>query len=175
LRTSLFPTGAAPAGMLPQIRQLLDEAFAEDFTDDDWEHALGGWHVVVLEGSTPVSHAACVPRILEAAGPFRTGYVEGEATAPRRRGQGLASLALSELGMLIRRNFELGALSTGSHTLYERLGWERWRGATFVRRGDELSRTEEDDDGLMVLRFGPSRELDLSATISCEERSGEDW
>lgn len=176
MRTRLFTTEAAPAGLLAQIRQLLDTCFGPEFSDNDWEHTLGGWHVVVLDGSTAVSHAACVPRLLEAVGrSFRTGYVEGVATTPARRREGLASLALAELSTLIREHFEIGALSTGCYRLYERLGWERWRGPTFARQDGELIRTEEDDDSVMVLRFGPSLGLDLDAPISCEARSGDHW
>ncbi len=125
--------------MLELIRQLLDEAFEGEFSEDDWEHTLGGWHVVVLEAGVPLAHAACVPRILEAAGRrIRTGYVEGVATASQRRRQGLASCAVSQLGRLLRRHFEMGALSTGSYRLYERLGWERWRPISCdARIGDE--------------------------------------
>ena len=75
----------------------------------------------------------------------------------------------------VRREFTLGALGTGRHTFYERLGWERWRGATYVRREAELVRTEEDDDDVMVLRFGPSAAVDLADAISCDARPGDDW
>ena len=43
------------------------------------------------------------------------------------------------------------------------------------RSGDGLIRTLDEDDGIMVLRFGSSAEIDLSASISCEARSGDDW
>jgi aminoglycoside 2'-N-acetyltransferase I len=166
----------APAGSLERIRGLLEEAFEGQFSEDDWEHTLGGWHVVVVDRGSLVSHAACVPRVLDAAGrAFRTGYVEGVATAARRRREGLASLAVSRLTPLIHRHFEVGALSTGSHSFYERLGWERWRGPTFAHQGGELVRTREDDEGLMVLRFGPTLELDLAVAISCDPRSGDPW
>ena len=69
----------------------------------------------------------------------------------------------------------MGALSTGTYPLYERFGWERWRGPTFARRGPQLLRTEEDDDSVMVLRFGASLQLDLTAPISCPARGGDDW
>ena len=176
LRTHVLTTGEAPGGLLEKVRQLLEDAFEGDFSDDDWEHTLGGWHVVITEGSAPVSHAAVVPRALEVGGRrLRSGYVEGVATAPGRQRGGLGSFAMSQVADLLRGRFEIGALSTGRHSFYERLGWERWRGPTFVRRGSELIRTEEDDDGLMVLRFGPSLELDLTAPISCEARTGDDW
>jgi len=158
------------------VRGLLDRAFDEGFTGEDWEHALGGWHVIATEGGATVAHAAVVPRALVAAGrPMRTGYVEGVATAPSRMGEGLGSLVVSKITSLVRDEFELGALSTGRHHFYEHLGWERWRGPTFVRQGEELIRTEDDDDGIMVLRFGPSQNLDLTASLSCESRSGDAW
>ena len=68
------------------------------------------------------------------------------------------------------------ALSTSATAFYGRLGWERWRGPTYVRRGDgSLERTEDEDDGIMVLRFGPSGEVDLTSPICCEDRPGDAW
>jgi aminoglycoside 2'-N-acetyltransferase I len=166
---------AAPAGLLDDVRRLLDSAFG-DFSDDDWAHTLGGWHVVVTDGGRVVSHAAAVPRTIEVDGePFRAGYVEGVATAPDRRGHGSGTQAMKELGSVIRSRFELGVLSTSRPGFYERLGWERWCGPTYVRHPGGLRRTADEDDGIMVLRFGPSQDVDLSALISCEERPGDDW
>lgn len=171
-----FTTAEAPVSLLKQIRRLLDEAFAGGFSDDDWEHTLGGWHAVVMESDTPLAHAAVGARMLEVDGqPFLTGYVEGVATVPDRHGEGFGSLAMSEVMRVLRGEFVLGALSTSRHGFYERLGWERWRGPTFVRHGRELARTEDEDDGVMVLRFGHSLELDLNGSISCEARTGDDW
>ena len=77
------------------------------------------------------------------------------------------------LGSAIRH---LGALSTGAHAFYGRLGWERWRGPTYVRTsGGAIERTEDEDDGVMVLRFGPSADLDLTLPICCEDRPGDAW
>ena len=123
-----------------------------------------------------VAHAAVVPRLLE-IGPqaVRAGYVEGVATDPGRQGEGLGSLAMTEVAALLCHRFELGALSTGRHAFYGRLGWERWQGPTFARHGDRRVRTEEDDDGVMVLRFGPTTGLDLTAALVCEGREGDDW
>ena len=77
---------------LRAVRRLLDEAFGGRFTQDDWHHTLGGLHVLALEEGELVAHAAVVDRTLRAAGhPLRTGYVEGVATRPDRRRQGLAA------------------------------------------------------------------------------------
>jgi aminoglycoside 2'-N-acetyltransferase I len=166
----------APVEVLASIRELLDKAFAGEFTDDDWSHTLGGTHVLVRDGDDVVAHAAVVARDLEiGTDPFRAGYVEGVATAPSRRGSGLGSAAMVEASRVVLADFEVGVLSTSVHHFYERLGWERWQGPTFVRRGDQLTRTEVEDDGIMVLRFGPSAGLDLTAAITCAARSGDDW
>jgi aminoglycoside 2'-N-acetyltransferase I len=160
------------------IRGLLDDAFASAFSEDDWEHACGGTHVVVTDTDTDVivGHAAVVPRAIEVGGrPFAAGYVEAVATAPARQGEGLGSLAMTAVAEILRAEYELGALSTGRHRFYARLGWERWRGPTFVRRDTDTIRTDDEDEGVMVLRFGPSANLDLHAAISCAARRGDDW
>jgi aminoglycoside 2'-N-acetyltransferase I len=165
-----------PASLLREVRQLLVDAFGGNVSAEDWEHALGGWHVVVSDGGVVLAHAAVVRRVLDVDGrPFRTGYVEGVATARTRQGAGLGSLAMAEISKLLRGEFELGALSTGRHAFYERLGWERWQGPTFVRVGCESVRTADEDDGVMVLRCGPSKDIDLTAAISCPCRAGDDW
>lgn len=169
-------TSAAASGHLGEVRALLDEAFGAGFSEDDWANCLGGTHVVLLDGGTVVTHAAVVPRTLEVGGrPLRTGYVEGVATLPGREGAGSGTLVMTEVGTLIREAFEVGALSTGRHRFYERLGWERWQGPTAARTPSGVIRTEEEDDGVMVLRFGPSAALDLGAPITCDARPGDAW
>lgn len=171
-----FETAAASDDLLREIRMLLDDAFGGEFSDEDWEHTLGGWHVIVSDGDAVMAHAAVVPRRLEVAGrAFRAGYVEGVATVPSRQGEGLGSRAMEELTRLLRGEFEFGALSTDRYTFYGRCGWERWQGPTFVRQGSEVIRTEDEDDGVMVLRFGPSSAVELKAPILCEARTGDNW
>ena len=171
-----FTPGEASAGLLREVRLLLEQAFAGDFSPADWEHALGGWHVVAVADGAALAHAAVVPRVLEVGGrAWPAGYVEAVVTVPERQREGLGSAVMSEVGELLRREFELGALATGRHAFYERLGWERWRGPTCVRRDAEMIRTEADDDAVMVLRFGPSADVDLTAPILCEARSGDHW
>jgi aminoglycoside 2'-N-acetyltransferase I len=163
--------------LLVAVRRLLDDAFGGGFTDDDWRHTDGGWRVVSFDDDGhPNSHAAVVPRTLTIGdAPFHAGYVEGVGTATAQQRQGRATAVMAEAGKVVREHFDIGALSTGLHTFYERQGWERWRGPTFVRDGTSLIRTPDEDDGVMVLRFGPSRAVDLSASISCEERAGDAW
>ncbi len=171
-----IPTSEASEELLAQIRALMDDAFGSEFTEEDWDHTTGGVHFFVQEEGDVVAHASVIERTIEIDGrPFHTGYVEGVATAPATQGRGFGSMAMEAAANFIRSGYELGALGTGRHSFYERLGWERWRGATYVRRGAEMVRSEEEDDGVMVLRFGPSASVRLDGSISCEERPGDDW
>jgi aminoglycoside 2'-N-acetyltransferase I len=165
---------AAPA-LLDSFRALLVDAFGGDFSDDDWAHCLGGLHVYI-EDPDIVAHAAVVRRPLDIGSTtMQAGYVEGVATEPARQRQGLGSLVMRRVNDLIAPRYQLGALSTGEHAFYEQLGWQRWRGETFVQRAGQLVRTPDDDDAVMVLLFGPSRDVDPTSPIACTERPGDDW
>ena len=173
---SRFTTAEASEDCLFQIRELFFTAFDERFTESDWEHVLGGWHVVISEGGVVVSHAAIVERTLVVGDrSSRTGYVEGVATHPSRQRMGLGSQVMDEVAQLLKSEHEMGALSTSVRGFYEPLGWERWLGPTYVQYGSQLVRTEGEDDGVMVLTFGSSRDIDLTASISCQSRVGDDW
>jgi aminoglycoside 2'-N-acetyltransferase I len=162
------------ADRLREIRDLLDATFGDRFSDDDWQHCLGGWHVLLDRAGTLRSHAAVVPRDLQVGDQnVKAGYVEAVATAPGHRQQGLGSKVMPGVNALIRNEFDLGALSTHRWTFYERLGWERWQGPSYVRHGDRLVRTPAEDDGIMVLRADHGCALDVP--IVCAQRNGDDW
>ncbi len=172
-----LPTAEVPPDVLEDIHRLMLAAFEGDLTDEDWAHTVGGVHFIVEERGSVAAHASAVPRALEVAGrPFRAGYVEGVATDPAKQRRGLGSAVMSAASEHIRSHFEMGALGTDLFSFYERFGWARWKGPTYVRRDNgELSRSKDEDGFVMVLCFGPSADLDLSAPISCEERPGDNW
>ena len=158
------------------IRQILDAAFHGDFTDFDWENACGGLHFIGTSDGQIVSHASVVQRQIAVSEMWlRTGYVEAVATRPDLQGQGLGSEVMLAVTEMIRRQYEMGALSTGEHSFYERMGWERWLGPTWVWRGNTRERTPDEDGGVMVLRYGPSASVDLTLGIACHRRDGDDW
>jgi aminoglycoside 2'-N-acetyltransferase I len=160
---------------LEAIHALMLAAF-DDFEDSDWEHALGGTHVIAEAGGTVLAHAAVVERTIDVDGrPFATGYVEAVATLPARQGEGHGTRVMERIGGLIGSGFELGVLGTEAHHFYERLGWERWRGESWVRRRGGLERTAWDDPGIMLLRIGPSAAIALDGRITCDERPGDVW
>lgn len=169
-------TAEVPTAILDEVRGLLDRAFDGDFADTDWDHTVGGRHVILLEEGVVISHAAVVARDLKVADrPFHTGYLEGVATHPEHQGNGFGARVVTAANEVIRQEYQLGALSTERHSFYRRLGWERWAGPTYVRDGSRLLRTADEDDGIMVLRFGPSSAVDITSALTCEARSGDDW
>ena len=164
------------AGLLLAVRELTFAAFGGRFDQHDWDHTYGGARVVALDGDVAVAAGAVVPRLLVVGDrPFDTGYVEGVATAPGRHGAGFGTAVMSACADVVRARHQLGALSTGAHGFYERLGWQRWGGPTYVRHDDRMERTPDEDDGLMVLLAGASTHLDLTTSISCPARAGDDW
>jgi len=162
------------------IRGILVAAFGsgeeERFTEDDWDHALGGVHFVLDVDGEIVAHASVVARTLHVGDqPLRTGYVEAVATSPQRQGAGFGSQVMTDVTAYIRETFELGALGTGRHRFYERLGWRTWTGQAFVRTANGEHRTPDEEGYLLVLTTPTSPPLDLSAKISCDWRAGDVW
>lgn len=162
------------------IRALMIAAFGDDdderFTEEDWQHSIGGIHVVLDIDGRIVSHASLVLRAIQLGGrSLRTGYVEAVATAPDRQGRGLGTIVMGAIGELIRAGFELGVLGTGSQHFYERLGWRSWLGPSAVRTADGLRPTPDDDGFLMVLDTPALPDPDLTGPISCEWRPGDVW
>lgn len=159
-----------------ELHQWLAAAYAGNFSAEDWAHTRGGLHAVIRDGDGLVSHAAIVPRTIVCDDrPLRAGYVEAVATRSDQRRRGYAKLVLGKLGEIIARDYDIGVLSTGLQQVYSPLGWERWRGASYVQMARERARTPEDDDGLMVLRTSRTGLLDLSGDIVVDWRHGDIW
>jgi len=162
------------------IRALMVVAFGSDdderFTDDDWDHATGGVHFVLESHGELIAHASVVERELEVGGVrLTTGYVEAVATAPPRQGVGFGSQVMADVTTYIRDEFALGALGTGRHGFYERLGWLTWIGPSSVRTAEGIRPTPDDDGYILVLRTPASPALDLATPITCDWRSGDVW
>ena len=163
-----------------EIRDLMDAAFAGDehggFAEDDWQHAIGGRHFVLERAGEILAHASVVPREIRIDGrPLRTGYVEAVATAPAHQRTGLGTRVMHAVGDHIAAAYELGALGTGSHGFYERLGWRTWEGPSSVRTANGERPTPNEDGYIMVLATPASPPLDPGLPISCEWRPGDVW
>lgn len=164
------------------LRAFLDRAYDGDFSDEDWEHALGGDHVWCVDVRGLVAHGSVAGRTLSCAGTIlEAGYVEAVAVRADARGRGHGRIVMEALHGLVRERFAIGALCAAVDGYYDRLGWERWRGPTFVagpaglRARDAWIRTEEEDGGIFVLRTPRTPALDLDGPIACEWRPGDVW
>ncbi|HEV2778624.1 MAG TPA: GNAT family N-acetyltransferase [Actinophytocola sp.] len=169
-------TADLDAGTLTAARMLLDDVFAGDFTDEDWDHSCGGMHALVLEGSELIGHAAVVQRrLLHGGRALRTGYVEGVGVRADRRGCGHGGALMSALERVIRGGYELGTLSAteDAAAFYTGRGWKPWRGPTFALTPAGVVRTADEDGGVFVLPVTAS--LDLSGELACDWRDGEVW
>jgi aminoglycoside 2'-N-acetyltransferase I len=183
-RLRRVPTDGLTAAEIAAIRELVWAAFGtgdeatghEPFTEEDWGHSIGGLHFVLDLGGEIGAHASVVERSLHVDGrPLRTGYVEAVATAADRQGRGLGSLVMEDVATYVQERFELGALGTGRHAFYHRLGWRTWKGPSSVRTPNGDLRTPEDDGYILVLPTASSPHLDLSDPISCNWRPGDVW
>jgi aminoglycoside 2'-N-acetyltransferase I len=161
---------------LAVLRRLMDVAFGPRFTENDWNHTVGGTHFLVRgHDGTIVSHASVVDRRLEVAGEgVHTGYVEGVATHPGHQRRGLAAAVMTAVGAFITHGYAIGALSTNL-TYYRRFGWVPWLGSTWCRGREGLLRTPEDDGGVWVLPTPGGPDLDPEGDIVADWRAGDVW
>jgi len=155
---------------------MVTTAFAGDFTEHDWEHALGGMHALIWRHGEVIGHAAVVQRRLVYRGDaLRCGYVEGVAVREDCRGQGLVLALLDGVEQVMRGAYQLGALSSSARArrMYTARGWLPWQGPTSVLAPTGPIRTPDDDGTVFVLPLGIS--LDTSAELMCDWRAGDVW
>jgi aminoglycoside 2'-N-acetyltransferase I len=175
-RPALIHTADLGASQRVAARALLADAFGDSFTEQDWEHALGGLHALVWDGPVLVGHASLIQRrLLHHGRALRTGYVEGVAVHPRHRGTGHGAALMNELERVVRDAYELGALSAteDAAAFYENRGWRRWRGATSSLTPNGIERTPQDDGGVFVLDGSAS--LHPDGELTCDWRDGDVW
>ena len=173
---SLVHTADLDAHTRSAVRDLLDAAYGGGaFADTDWEHALGGMHVLSHDGDDVVGHAALVQRrLLHGGRALRTGYVEAVGVHPSHRRRGIATALMREVVRLVRGGYELGALAASEEAvaLYAGLGWVRWTGPTAALTPDGITATP-DEDSIMVLPVTAA--LDPAAELVCDWRDGDVW
>ena len=158
------------------IHEMVVDAFAGGFTEDDWEHTLGGMHAVIWHHGAIIAHAAVVQRrLIYKGGGLRCGYVEGVAVHEDWRGQGLATALLDAGEQVIRGAYQVGALSSSApaRKLYTSRGWLPWRGPTSVLTPTGPVRTPDDDGTVFVLPVEVS--LNTSEQLMCDWREGDAW
>ena len=161
---------------LAASRALLDDVFAGELTDDDWEHAMGGMHALAYEDGELIGHAAVVQRrLLHDGRALRTGYLEGVAVRRDRHGRGHGAALMDAVERIVRGGYDVGALGSTDEALgfYAARGWQVWRGPLFALTPDGIRRTPEEDGGVLVLPLATT--LDLDGELTCDWRDGDVW
>ncbi|KUI25124.1 aminoglycoside 2'-N-acetyltransferase [Mycobacterium sp. IS-1742] len=162
-------------------RRMVTDAFGGDFTDDDWEHALGGMHALICSHGALIAHAAVVQRrLLHGDAALRCGYIEAVAVREDWRRQGLGSAVMDACEQVVRGAYQLGALATSTmaQPMYRARGWTPWRGPTSVLSPHGRVHTPDDDGSVFVYPVRAAlggTELDPTAELTCDWRHGDVW
>jgi len=179
-RLRILPTEEVTPELLAELTMVCEAAFEKPFARV-WERIGPGIHVVALDGGRVTAHAMVVDRRIylghEPDQALDVGYVENVASRPELHGRGHGTAVMREINRLIAEEYALGALATGSNGFYARLGWETWRGPTFVRMLDgERVRSADQDGDVMVLRTPRTpADLDIAGPIAVDWRAEEPW
>lgn len=174
----VLPSAELSAGEWSTLTDLCVAAFSEPW-DDYWESIGPGVHVIAEEAERGiVAHAAIVDRLLYPGDvTLRSGYVEAVAVWPDLQRQGLGTQVMQVINGMLDERHELGALGTGSHAFYARLGWVVWQGPTWIRERDGSLKRSPSEDGDIMVRRTPMTppDLDLTQPIAVDWRPGEVW
>lgn len=174
----VVPSAELTPGEWSELTDLCVAAFDEPW-DGYWESIGPGVHVMAEDDDGRiVAHAAIVDRLLYPGdATLRAGYVEAVAVLPHRQRSGLGTEVMEVIDRMLDEGYEVGALGTGSHAFYARLGWVTWQGPTWIRERDgSLVRSTDEDGGIMVRRTPATpADLDLSEPIAVDWRPGEVW
>ncbi|WP_369146692.1 GNAT family N-acetyltransferase [Streptomyces sp. R44] len=170
------PTYRLGAARLRSVREMLDTAFEGDFSDDDWDHTLGGVHAWIEDERGIAAHGAVVQRrVLHRGRSLRVGYVEGVAVRGDRRRQGLGGAVMAELERVVDGTHAFGALSASDAgaALYRARGWRVWEGRIDVLAPEGIARLAE-EEGSVFLRPAAGRALpDPAVPLTFDWRDGD--
>ena len=157
------------------IRNLLNDAYEGDYSEQDWQHTFGGARFIGTLDEQIVAHAAVVPReVLINELPRTIGYLEGVAVSPKFQSQGLGSQLIQHVSDFCRSSYEISMLSTDEFDFYGKFGWQRFKGTSGVMQDSVKSFTPEEDDGLMYLAGNSTDSIEIS-TAYCDWREGDCW
>lgn len=158
-----------------EILNLLKDAFEGDFSEEDWQHSLGGVRLIGFMNEEIVAHGAVVPRAVRIDDVEEIiGYVEAIAVDPRFWRQGIGTALMEEITKICKSQYQFSMLSTGEKDFYRRFGWVDFKGESYVDLGEKVVRSEEEDEGLMYLGVG--KYLNVSPLkVVCKSRAGDAW
>lgn len=169
-------TSEIEPAILDRARAVLDVVFAGERSEHDWEHSLGGVHVVVEHGVDVIGHASVIQRRLLCGGrALRAGCVEGVGVHPDWQRQGVGSQMMAALERVIRTAYDIGALGATDEAIpmYSGRGWVPWRGPLSALTPAGIVATPDEAGGVYVLLGDLS--VDVDAELTCDWRDGDVW
>lgn len=172
----IAPTHELGAARLRSVREMLDAAFDGDFSDDDWDHTLGGVHAWIEDERGIAAHGAVVMRrVLHRGRSLRVGYVEGVAVREDLRRRGLGGAVMAELERVIDGAYVFGALGASDEgaALYRARGWRVWEGRLEALGPEGIVHLAE-EEGFVFLRPADGHALpDPAAPLVFDWRDGD--
>ncbi|MEW2115280.1 GNAT family N-acetyltransferase [Streptomyces sp. NPDC005474] len=158
------------------LRTMLEKVFGRSrYTDESWEHCLGGVHYLLRYGDTLVAHGALVPRYLRQGDRVLRGvYGESMATLYDWRELGFGSIIVAMATANVRNNYDIGVFAASKYAFYERLGWEKWRGPTFIETEHGIE-PRGPARGAVMFRLPKHSTIDPDAELVTDMRKGDPW
>ncbi|MFF1659360.1 GNAT family N-acetyltransferase [Streptomyces sp. NPDC058251] len=160
---------------LRAARTLLDDAFDGGFSDEDWDHGLGGIHVLVHDERGLAAHGSVIQRrVLHRGRSLRVGYVEAVGVRADARRTGLGGRVMAEVERIVEGAYPLGALSASEEgaALYAARGWQLWPGRICALGPDGIVRLPE-EEGTTYLRPASAGPLDPAYELVFDWRDGD--
>ncbi|GGT40252.1 GNAT family N-acetyltransferase [Streptomyces atratus] len=161
---------------LDEIRTFLDTAFEGDFSDDDWDHGLGGIHAYVRDGSGLLAHGSVVQRrVIHEGRSYRIGYVEAVAVRADRRREGLGGRVMAMLEQVVDGAYAFGALSASAAgaALYAGRGWLVWPGRIAVLGRYGVERLPDEEGSIRIRGVAGPVLPPASGTLIFDWRDGD--
>lgn len=175
VRVRTVHTADLAPGELPALRELLEEAFEGDFDDEDWDHTLGGMHVLVSDDRGLAAHGSVILRRVGHRDRWlRVGYVESVGVRPDVQRRGLGGRVMAGLERIVDRAYDLGALSASDEGagLYAARGWQLWSGRVCALGPDGVLRLPDEED-CTFLRPAAAGPLDPAYELVFDWRNGD--
>ena len=166
------------AAQRTNIIKLCSAAFEEEF-EPYIANFVDPVYLLGTVGGRLVSHACWITRWMQIgqARFLRTAYVEAVATDVDWRGNGFASRIMQTLASFIQAidspPYEIAALSPATHSFYQRLGWQLWKGPLYGRKAGDLIAMPGEE--VMVLPLAATPPFERNWPASIEWREGEVW
>jgi aminoglycoside 2'-N-acetyltransferase I len=157
-------------------RAFLAEVFAGEFSNHDWENAIGGIHALLWEDGSLIGHASMIQRrLLHQGRALRAGFLECVGVRADRRRRRHGTTMMQALTAATADVYDLSALCSNEEAkpFYEKLGWAVWRGPLSTLTPDGVRDDSRCRGRVFVLEH--SFPLDLDGTITCDWRDGDPW